>query len=142
MNLVKRNFPFIPSFLDQLADNGLNLQNTNHQPSVNIFEEDLQFVLQFAVPGLSKSDFKIEIDDDLLTVGLEKSEDSKVDVKTKTDFYYRKEFDYNSFKRTFALPENVETQKIEAKYNEGILTLTLPKKKESLPQPKKLISVK
>ena len=140
MNLIKRNFQFIPSVFDRLIYNQLTRHNLPEvkQPAVNISEDDLQFIIEFAVPGRAKTDFIIEAKDDVLSVSLE-TEHSDSDV---TNLYYKKEFDYTSFQRNFNLPDSVATDKIKAAYKEGVLKLTLPKKEESLPQPKKLITVK
>ena len=140
MNLIKRNFQSTPSVFDQLIYNQLTRYNLPEvkQPAVNISEDDLQFIIEFAVPGKDKTDFIIEAKDDVLSVSLE-TEHSDSDV---TNLYYKKEFDYTSFQRNFNLPDSVATDKIKAAYKEGVLKLTLPKKEESLPQPKKLITVK
>lgn len=140
MNLIKRNFQSTPSVFDQLIYNQLTRYNLPEvkQPAVNISEDDLQFIIEFAVPGKDKTDFIIEAKDDVLSVSLE-TEHSDSDV---TNLYYKKEFDYKSFQRNFNLPDSVATDKIKAAYKEGVLKLTLPKKEESLPQPKKLITVK
>jgi len=140
MNLIKRNFQSTPSVFDQLIYNQLTRHNLPEvkQPAVNISEDDLQFIIEFAVPGKDKTDFIIEAKDDVLSVSLE-TEHSDSDV---TNLYYKKEFDYKSFQRNFNLPDSVATDKIKAAYKEGVLKLTLPKKEESLPQPKKLITVK
>ena len=140
MNLIKRNFQSTPSVFDQLIYNQLTRYNLPEvkQPAVNISEDDLQFIIEFAVPGKDKTDFIIEAKDDVLSVSLE-TEHSDSDV---TNLYYKKEFDYTSFQRNFNLPHSVATDKIKAAYKEGVLKLTLPKKEESLPQPKKLITVK
>jgi len=140
MNLIKRNFQSTPSVFDQLIYNQLTRHNLPEvkQPAVNISEDDLQFIIEFAVPGKDKTDFIIEAKDDVLSVSLE-TEHSDSDV---TNLYYKKEFDYKSFQRNFNLPDSVATDKIKAAYKEGVLKLTLPKKEESLPHPKKLITVK
>ena len=140
MNLIKRNFQSTPSVFDQLIYNQLTRHNLPEvkQPAVNISEDDLQFIIEFAVPGKDKTDFIIEAKDDVLSVSLE-TEHSDSDV---TNLYYKKEFDYTSFQRNFNLPDSVATDKIKAAYKEGVLKLTLPKKEESLPKPKKLITVK
>ena len=140
MNLIKRNFQFIPSVFDRLIYNQLTQHNLPEvkNPAVNISEDDLQFIIEFAVPGRAKDHFIIEAKDDVLTVSLE-TEQSDSDV---INLYYKKEFDFTSFQRNFNLPESVVTDKIKATYKEGVLKLTLPKKEESVPQPKKLIAVK
>ena len=140
MNLVKRNYRITPSFFDQLIYNELGRQKDSmeKQLATNISESDTQFLLEIAVPGKSKSDFKIEINKEILTIGLE----TKNEISENDPQYYKKEFDYSSFQRSFTLPDSVAADQIDARYTDGILKLVLPKKKESLPQPKKWIKVK
>jgi HSP20 family protein len=140
MNLVKRNYRITPSFFDQLIYNELGRQKDSmeKQPATNISESETQFLLEIAVPGKSKSDFKIEINKEILTIGLE----SENEIAENDPLYYKKEFDYSSFQRSFTLPDSVAVDQIDARYADGVLKLVLPKKKESLPQPKKWIKVK
>jgi len=140
MNLVKRNYQITPSFFDQLIYNELGRQKDSmeKQLATNISESDTQFLLEIAVPGKSKSDFKIEINKEILTIGLE----TKDEISENEPQYYKKEFDYSSFQRSFTLPDSVAADQIDARYTDGVLKLVLPKKKESLPQPKKWIKVK
>ncbi len=140
MNLVKRNYQITPSFFDQLIYNELGRQKDSmeKQLATNISESDTQFLLEIAVPGKSKSDFKIEINKEILTIGLE----TKNEISENDPQYYKKEFDYSSFQRSFTLPDSVAADQIDARYTDGVLKLVLPKKKESLPQPKKWIKVK
>lgn len=140
MNLVKRNYQITPSFFDQLIYNELGRQKDSmeKQPATNISENDTQFLLEIAVPGKSKSDFKIEINKEILTIGLE----TENEISENDPQYYKKEFDYSSFQRSFTLPDSVAVDQIDACYTDGVLKLVLPKKKESLPQPKKWIKVK
>lgn len=140
MNLVKRNYQITPSFFDQLIYNELERQKDSmeKQPATNISESDTQFLLEIAVPGKSKSDFKIEINKEILTIGLE----TENEISENDPQYYKKEFDYSSFQRSFTLPDSVAVDQIDACYTDGVLKLVLPKKKESLPQPKKWIKVK
>ncbi len=140
MNLVKRNYQITPSFFDQLIYNELGRQKDSmeKQLATNISESDTQFLLEIAVPGKSKSDFKIEINKEILAIGLE----TKNEISENDPQYYKKEFDYSSFQRSFTLPDSVAADQIDARYTDGVLKLVLPKKKESLPQPKKWIKVK
>ena len=140
MHLVKRNYRITPSFFDQLIYNELGRQKDSmeKQPATNISESETQFLLEIAVPGKSKSDFKIEINKEILTIGLE----SENEIAENDPLYYKKEFDYSSFQRSFTLPDSVAVDQIDARYTDGVLKLVLPKKKESLPQPKKWIKVK
>ena len=140
MNLVKRNYQITPSFFDQLIYNELGRQKDSmeKQLATNISESDTQFLLEIAVPGKSKSDFKIEINKEILAIGLE----TKNEISENDPQYYKKEFDYSSFQRSFTLPDSVAADQIDARYTDGVLKLVLPKKKESLPQAKKWIKVK
>ena len=93
-------------------------------PAVNITENKEDYKLSVAAPGLKKDDFKIDVEGNMLTISSEK-EDSK---EEKDERYTRKEYSYSSFSRSFALPEEVNQEKIEAKYQDGVLKVTLPKK--------------
>lgn len=110
---------------------------TQSLPAVNIKETNKEFDIEFAAPGFNKEDFKISIDDHVLSVTAEK----KHEKMNEGDKYTRKEFSYNSFSRTFTIPENVIADKLEAKYNDGILKLCIPKKEETKGSPKKEIKV-
>lgn len=106
-------------------------------PSVNVVENTKDFKIELAAPGLEKKDFKIEVDKDVLTISVEKEKEEKEEKKN----YTRKEYSYNAFARSFNLPENSVADKINAEYNNGILTLTLPKKEVTVSKPKKEIKV-
>jgi len=105
------------------------------RPAVNVIEGKEDFKLEIAAPGLSKSDFELHIEKDVLTIS------AKVDNKDELR-YSRREFNYNEFKRTFHLPETVDTQKTEANFLNGILTVTLAKKEEAKEMPARNIEVK
>lgn len=106
-------------------------------PAVNIKDNTEGFELELAVPGMKKDDFTVEIDNDVLTI----SSELKTENEESKENYTRKEFSYSSFKRAFTLPETVDGSKIDAKYEDGVLKLTLPKKQEALPKPKRLIEI-
>ncbi|MFN3939028.1 MAG: Hsp20/alpha crystallin family protein [Chitinophagales bacterium] len=93
-------------------------------PSVNIKETEKAFMLEFAVPGFNKNDFDVQIENDFITISGKKESTNEVN----TDKYTRKEFSFGSFKRTFNLPENIDSDNIEAMYENGILHVGLPKK--------------
>lgn len=138
MNLIKRQNPVFTSLIDDLFIN----QDWNHisatLPAANIIEADDHFNIELAAPGKKKSDFTIKLDEGVLTI----SSETETKSTEKDDNFTRKEFGYSSFKRSFNIPETVSADKISASYKEGILTVSLPKKAEALPQPKKLISIK
>jgi HSP20 family protein len=122
-NLFEADFFNSPSLLD--FEGGLSRLNMlANYPSVNITEHDKDFKIEMAAPGLEKKDFKIETDNDMLTISSEK----KHEKKEEKENYRRQEFSYESFSRSFQLPENSIPEKIEAKYEDGILMLTLPKR--------------
>ena len=125
MNLVKFNrHPFFSGILNEF-DKDLHMNdNCNvYNPAVNIQEDEKQFTLELAAPGLQKDDFKINLDNQLLTISKEATEE-KEEVKEN---YTRKEFVYNSFSRSFRLPKFILADKIKADYKNGILKLSLPK---------------
>lgn len=95
-----------------------------HVPAVNVKRNQNGYELDFAAPGLEKKDFNIDIDGELLTISAEKESETKEDDKQ----YSKREYNYSSFSRSFTLPETVDRSKITAKYENGVLKLTLPKK--------------
>ncbi|HRH66133.1 MAG TPA: Hsp20/alpha crystallin family protein [Bacteroidia bacterium] len=107
-------------------------------PAVNISEQPDLYRVELAAPGMKKEDFKINVENGLMTIRAEKKEE-KADENSK---FTRKEFSYSSFSRTFTLPEHVNTENITAEYVNGVLTLSLPKKEEVKKNPVKEISVK
>ncbi|WP_435412726.1 Hsp20/alpha crystallin family protein [Psychroserpens mesophilus] len=107
-------------------------------PAMNIKEHDQDFEIEFAAPGFSKKDFEVTINDNILNVCGEK----KQEKESKNDDYTRKEFSYNSFKRSLNLPKSVNIdQDIKATYKNGILKLNLQKKEGKKEVPKKVIEV-
>jgi HSP20 family protein len=110
---------------------------SNTLPSVNVVENDEKFRIELAAPGLTREDFKVNVHEDVLTISSEKKTE---DAENKEN-YTRREFGYASFKRSFNLPETVDSDNIAATYNEGILNVTLPKKEEAKPKEPKTIEV-
>jgi HSP20 family protein len=106
-------------------------------PPANIRESDKDFKVELSAPGFKKEDFKIDVDDSTLTVSSEKEEKTKEDEKN----FRRREFSYSSFSRSFQLPENIDENNISAKYDNGVLELTVPKKEIRAPKPSKHITV-
>lgn len=92
-------------------------------PSVNVTEADNEYKISVAAPGLQKEDFKLEVDGNMITISAEKS----TRAETKEEKFTRKEYNFTSFSRTFTLPDNVMSDKIEAHYENGELKLKLPK---------------
>ena len=96
-------------------------------PAVNITENKDNYSLSLAIPGLKKNDFKIDVEGNILTISSEKQESKEEEDEQFT----RREYSYSSFSRSFTLPNEVNKEKIDAAYEEGVLRLTLPKKDEA-----------
>jgi HSP20 family protein len=150
MSLVKRNRPLFNSFpmlfddffnQDMFNWKGSNFSDTNTTiPAVNIKETPEHYTVEVAAPGLTKQDFKVELDGNLLTISSEKTNES--DEGGEDERYSRKEFSYQSFSRTFNLQKDVvDIEKIEAKYENGLLHLIIPKKEEAKQKPPRLIQI-
>ena len=147
MTLVKRNnglFPSIPSFFDDFFTRDLfDWSNANSGygsslPAVNIREDDNNYQIEVAVPGLKKEDFNIEIENDVLTI----SSENETNVENDGENYKRREFRYASFKRSFTLPEDkVDAEHVKANYQDGVLHVTLPKREEAKPKPVRKIKI-
>ncbi len=130
--------PFVNTVFDNLFnDNFISDRLVSHVPAVNISESEKSFKVEMAAPGLDKSDFKINVDKNLITISAEKKEESVSEEK----LYSKKEFNYSSFSRSFTLPETVDYSNIEAAYEGGILILTVGKKEDAIIA-KRLIEVK
>lgn len=134
----------LPSILSDFFDNDKFFSNSwldkefkQTFPAVNIKENKDQFNIEFAAPGFSKTDFKINVENNTLTVSAEK----EIEKSGGDERFTRKEFSYNSFSRSFTLPHSVNADKIDAKYADGILKLDIPKKDEAKALPKKEIKV-
>ena len=129
MSLIRYNSnDFVPTSFSSLIDGLFNDSLTRSGgsvfvPKVDIIENEKAFELHVAVPGLSKEDFNIELNKNLLTISGER----KLSSEKKDTNYHSIETQYGSFSRSFTLPENVDAEKINAKYNNGILELMVPK---------------
>jgi len=106
-------------------------------PAVNIKETGDAYFVEMAVPGMKKSDFDISLDNNVLSI----STQNETEHEDKRENYTRREFGYSSFRRSFTLPETVEDGKIAAKYDEGILSIHLPKKDEAKQKPARNIKI-
>ncbi|MEO6150646.1 MAG: Hsp20/alpha crystallin family protein [Mucilaginibacter sp.] len=120
--------PFFSDVFDSIVnDSFLSDKLATRVPAVNIAETDNEFHIELAVPGLKKEDFKISLDKNVLSVSAEKKAENAEESKK----YSKREYSYNSFVRSFTLPETADHAKIEADYTDGILTLNVPKKEEA-----------
>lgn len=110
---------------------------TMNVPAVNITEQENEYLVSLAAPGLKKDDFKIDVDENMLTISSQKEETHEEKEKKFT----RKEYNYTSFSRSFTIPEEVNREKIEARYEDGVLKITLPRKEETPKNAAKHIAV-
>ena len=132
-----RPSPFLGSSLFDVDFDMLPARVGFNVPSANIIESEKDYLIELAAPGLTKKDFKVEMDNGILTISAEKKEEKK----EGDEGYSRKEYSYNSFSRSFTLPENCKSEKIDAKYEDGVLKLVLPKKEVTPVKAKKEIAV-
>lgn len=139
-------FPSLPSLLEDFFNRDWvdsTLANSNFSatlPAVNVRETNDNFIIDVAAPGMKRDDFKVELDNNVLTISSHQEE--KQDESTETGNYTRREFNYQSFRRSFTLPENkVEGEKISARYVDGILHINVPKKEEAKVKPIKQIAI-
>ncbi|MEO3408544.1 Hsp20/alpha crystallin family protein [Mucilaginibacter sp. CAU 1740] len=120
--------PFFSDVFDSLInDSFLSDKLIARVPAVNIAETENEFHIELAVPGLKKEDFKINIDKNVLSVAAEKKAENVEEGKK----FSKREYSYNSFVRSFTLPESADQSKIEADYTDGILKLTVAKREEA-----------
>jgi HSP20 family protein len=122
-NLFPTFSKMVENFFGRDFDSFLDMPKGAWVPAVNIVQNEKDFSVEVAAPGLKKEDFKVEVEDGILTISAEKKEEKE----EKNKKYTRREYSYNSFCRSFAVPEGVKAEDIKAAYNEGILKISLPK---------------
>lgn len=139
---VAEKMPFVfedlfkhPGMNGLMADYGGRVMNV---PAVNIAEQKDEYLVSLAAPGLKKEDFNINVDDNMLTIS-SKKEESKEEKNKK---FTRNEYSYSSFSRSFTLPEEINKEKIDAKYVDGVLKISIPRKEEAKKLSAKHIAVK
>ena len=139
MKIVKfNNKQIFPSLINEFFndDFGVNFLNSNHSvPSVNTIENDDSFEIDLAVPGMKKDDFSIELDNNVLIISSETSNN------VSNENLRLNEFNYSSFQRSFKVPESVNLDKIKGNYKNGILKILLPKKKDSISKSNRVITI-
>lgn len=142
--LVKKNrkngfapSPLLDDFFSRDLFDWAGWSDNSTNPSVNIVETNEAFKVEMAAPGMKKEDFQLELDNDTLTIQAEVSSENK----EESEKFTRREFNYQSFRRSFYLPNTVEADQIHATYQEGILRLDIPKKEEAKRKPVKTIKI-
>ena len=136
MTLVKHNYKTANDLFDDFFKNfPATVKETSlNVPAVNIYETNDSYYLELAAPGLKKEDFKVSLEKGLLTISYEK----KTETENKDHKTHRREFKVTSFKRSFTVDDKINTDGIEAKYENGLLRLYLPKKEEVKSSPKQI----
>lgn len=131
MNLIRFNQHPVNMLSELMEDFDRNFvfrpQTRNFTPSVNISETEEGFGLELAAPGLNKEDFKVNLDNNVLTISAELRNENE----EKSEKLIRREFSYSSFSRSFSLPKSIDLDKIKADYKDGILKIGLPKREEA-----------
>lgn len=127
--MYSNNNNWIPSiFNDFFADPWVPSKIAGTAPAINVSEDNKEYKVEVAAPGMTKDDFKINVANDELVISMEKKADSKDEEKDKK--YLRREFSYSKFEQHLTLPDNVERDNISAGMNDGVLTIDIPKMTE------------
>jgi len=144
--LFNSDYSSFPSLFDKFFEGNMMDWNSRNfasvdstLPAVNVLENENEFKIDVAAPGMEKGDFKLNYDNGRLTISSEKKNEKE---EKNGDVVSRREFSYQSFQRTFTVPETVvNAEKISAKYDNGILHVILPKREEVKPKPAKEIRI-
>lgn len=126
---VRRTQSWIPSIFNDFFDNDWMVKANATAPAINVIETEKEYKVEVAAPGMTKEDFNIHINEDNdLVISMEKKAENKEENKEKKEGrYLRREFSYTKFQQTLILPEDVDKNKIDAKVNDGVLNIELPK---------------
>jgi len=128
MTLMKwTNHPVLNEMMNGMQRRPMQYACDYNRPLANILDHEKDFTIELAVPGMSKDDFKINLDNDILSISVERQE---VEEKEEKNFT-RREFRYDGFCRSFSLPDIVDQEKIKADYKNGVLSVLLPKSDEA-----------
>ena len=137
MTVITRINPFreLAGFLENFADTGIDsgkdqLAFGTFAPAVDVYEDEHNLVLKLEVPGVNEEDLNVSLENNTLTVRGER----KFENEEKKENFHRIERQYGAFTRTFRLPNTVDTEKVEAGYDKGILKITLAKRAEAKPK--------
>jgi len=140
--LAKINRNYVPAYWDDFFNDSFfnQVKSTSCSgtaPAVNVSEDDKGYTIEVAAPGIERKDFNLEVDNDVLTI----SSEQKASKEEQKQNFLRREFNFQTFKRSFQLPETIDQEQIKATHEAGILTLVLPKKEEELQKAPKQIEV-
>lgn len=125
---VRRNQNWLPSIFNDFFDNDWMVKANATAPAINVIESATDYKVEVAAPGMKKEDFNIHVNEDNdLVISMEKKEEKKDENKEAR--YLRREFSYSKYQQTLILPDDVDKDKIDAKVENGVLTIELPKRK-------------
>lgn len=130
----RRGFDHLNSFLDNFIGKGALIKNSDFIPSVNTREGEDAYYVEVDLPGVKKEDISIDVNDNVLSISGER----KTKKEDKEDDYYKVESSYGKFERSFTLPENVDTENIQAESKDGVLEVVIPKIEKAEKKPKKI----
>ena len=141
MPVRRNNQTWLPSIFNDFFDNDWMEKANATAPAINVLENEKEYKVELAAPGMTKEDFDVHIDEENnLVISMEKKNEKKEDEKNGR--YLRREFSYSKFQQTMILPEDVDKEKISATVNNGVLDIELPKLvKEELPKQKRVIEI-
>jgi HSP20 family protein len=117
-------------------DEYLGMTRVSNVPAVNVSENDKEYIVAVAAPGMDRKDFQVETDEDMLTISAEKEKEEKEEREGR---YNRREYNYSSWSRSFSLPEDCNAEKIDAEYKSGELRIKIPK--TAIKKPKNVHSI-
>ncbi len=131
---------FVPSIFDDFLNTDIArdfFSNERSTPAVNVSEDENKFDIQVAAPGLDKKDFKVNVENNVLTISSEKEDKNEDEGKN----FMRKEFSFTAFSRSFTLPDNVDEEKIKASHKDGVLNVEIPKTEKAKSKPGREIKI-
>lgn len=142
MPMRRNNQSWLPSIFNDFFDNEWMERANATAPAINVIENDKEYRVELAAPGMTKEDFDVHIDEDNnLVISMEKKNEKK--DENKNGRYLRREFSYSKFQQTMILPDDVDKEKIAASVNNGVLDIQLPKlSKEEMPKQTRNIEIK
>lgn len=141
--IAKFNRNYVPAYWDDFFNDSFfnQVKSTSCNgttPAVNVSENEKEYTIEVAAPGIERKDFNLEVDNDVLTISTEQ----KASKEEQKQTFLRREFNFQTFNRSFQLPETIDQEQIKASHEAGILTLTLPKKEEEVQKIPRQIEVK
>lgn len=141
---MRRSQNWLPYVFNDLFDNDWMIKANTTAPAINVVESETDYRIEVAAPGMTKDDFNIHVDEnDNLVISMEKKEEKEEKNKEeKESRYLRREFSYSQFQQAMALPDNADKDNIEAKVENGVLTIDIPKKSAEERRSTKVIEIK